>query len=69
MRITCIICSLILVMGGAFALFYALSTVNILWFVCFQNAIIYRIFLGLQGVSAAWLLFWIALFRPQNNLH
>jgi uncharacterized membrane protein YuzA (DUF378 family) len=68
MKITCILCSLFLGMGGIFAAIYGLFGFNLLLLLCAYNQTVFRVLLSLEGVAAAWLFFWLIAFRPQNNL-
>ena len=69
MKVSCIFCSTVLIVFGFFSLFYALSSYNLLLYFCNYNEVAYRSLLVLNGVSAAWLAFWLIAFRPQNNLN
>lgn len=68
MRATCIVCGIILTLGGFFAAVAGLFSFNLLLFLCGYNQVIYRSLLALNGVAAAWLAFWLIVFRPQNKL-
>ena len=69
MKVSCIICSIILIASGIFATVYALFSYNLLLFLCFYNRVAYRIALSSIGVASGWLLFWLLAFRPQDNLN
>ena len=68
MKVSCIVCGSLLVVFGICSAVNAFFSFDLLRFLCFDNALLLRIALGLHGVCAAWLAFWLAVFRPQNDL-
>ncbi|MBP5242842.1 MAG: hypothetical protein J6Z36_04035 [Clostridia bacterium] len=69
MKVSCILCGIILIAGSFFAAVYGLFSVDLLFVFCFKNEVIYRIFLVLEGIAGLWLLFWLTVFRPQNKVN
>ncbi|MBQ9081219.1 MAG: hypothetical protein IJY26_01110 [Clostridia bacterium] len=69
MKVSCIVCSTVLILFGFFSLVYALFSYDLLFTLCFSSPVVYRIALSFNAVSAAWLAFWLIAFRPQNNLN
>lgn len=68
MKLTTILCCAILILFGLGACIYALTGFNLLLFLCFGNAVVFRSALSLAGVAALWLLFWLIAFRPLKFL-
>ena len=58
----------ILILYGLLAAVFAFTGYNLLLFLCFGNAYVYRAALSLAGVAALWLLFWLLAFRPTKFL-
>lgn len=68
MKLTTIICSIVLIAFSVFATVYALSGFNLLLFICFGNVTVMRALMSLTGIAGAWLLFWLIAFRPMKYL-
>lgn len=69
MKVSCILCSSLLVAFGICAAAEGLFAFDLLWFLCFENVVAYRVAQALHAVAAAWLAFWLIAFRPQDNLN
>ncbi len=68
MKATCLICCLYLVVIGLNFGVFALFSFDLLFFLAFRSALLYRCLLALAGVAALWLVFWLIAFRPFDNL-
>ncbi len=64
MKLTTLVCCAYLTAAGLFLTVFALSGFDLFFFLCAGNRILYRALLSLTGVAAAWLVFWLAAFRP-----
>ncbi len=69
MKVTTVLCSIILAVFALFCGIYALFEFNLLLFLCNGNTVIYRSLLGLNLLAGGWLVFWLLYFRPQNALN
>ena len=69
MKVSCILCTVIVVLFGILALIYALFEVNLLLILCMNNPVLYRSALSVNAVAAAFLAFWLIAFKPQNHLN
>lgn len=68
MKLTTLICCIFLAVIGLIASVYALSGFDLLLFFCFGKVALYRAVLSLSGIASAWLIFWLAAFRPTKSL-
>lgn len=68
MRLTCILCVIILVTLGIFAAVYAFTGFNLLYFLCLGSDVIYRSYLAICGVSALFTIFALLAFKPFRGL-
>lgn len=69
MKWTSIFCASILIACGLNMMFVGLFGINPVLFFLFGNQLLYRIFLAWSGIAALWQIFWMIVFRPQNNLN
>ena len=68
MRLTCNLCILILVFLGICGGVFAFSGFNLLLFLCFYSAMIYRIILAIGLVSALFTVYSLLVFKPFKGL-
>lgn len=68
MRLTCILCTLNLVILGICGGVYAFSGFNFLLFLCFYNAVAMRSFLAVCSVSALFVIYAMLVFKPYRGL-
>lgn len=68
MKYTCYICVINLVILGICAAVYAFSGFNLLLFLSFYNAVAYRCFLAICGVSALFCVYSLIVFKPFKGL-
>lgn len=68
MRLTCILCTVILVILGICGGVYAFSGFNLLLFACFYNAVAMRCFLAISFVSALFVIYAMLVFKPYKGL-
>ena len=68
MKITTLFLCGVLAVYGLGACAFALTGVDLLFFVTFGNVTLYRCLLSLAGVAALWLIFWLVAFRPTHSL-
>ncbi len=68
MKFTTLFCCACLILFGVSAAAWALTGFDLVAVLTFKNAVAYRAALTLAGVSALWLLFWLAVFRPTRTL-
>ena len=68
MKLTCYACVANLVILGIFGGVYAFSGFNLLYFLCFENQLFYRIFLAVCGVSALFTVYSLIFFKPFKQL-
>ena len=68
MKLSCMLCSFVLIALGICGGVYALTGFDLLAAVTFGNPIAYRALLSLAGGGALWLLFWLIAFRPTRQL-
>lgn len=68
MRLTCIICTLNLILLGVFGGVYAFSGFNALLFICFNNLTAYKSLLAVGAISSLFELFALIAFKPFKGL-
>ncbi len=68
MRLSCNLCTLILVILGICGGVFAFSGFNLLLFLCLYNSYIYRTFLGISAVAALFVLYSLFIFKPYRGL-
>lgn len=68
MRLTCILCTLNLVILGICGGVYAFSGFNLLFFMCFYNPVAMRSFLAVAFVSALFVVYAMLVFKPYKGL-
>ena len=68
MKLTSILCTLILVTLGICSAVYAFSGFNLLYFMCFKLDSAYRSFLAVSGVSALYIVYSLIAFKPYKGL-
>lgn len=68
MRMTCVLCVLILVLTGICGGIYAFSGFNLLYFLSFNSDVIYRSFLAIGGISALYTIYSLIVFKPFKGL-
>lgn len=68
MKLTCILCSLLLAALGIFAGVYAFSGFNLLYFLCFSDGAVYRSFLAVCFVAALFEVYALIVFKPFKGL-
>ena len=68
MRLTCIICTLNLVILGICGGVYAFTGFNLLLFLCFYSLTGMRCFLAICSVSALFWLYYLIIFKPFKGL-
>lgn len=68
MRLSCNLCTLLLVALGIFAGVAALSGFDLLLFLCLGSPVVYRSFLAVCGVAALFNLYALLIFRPYRGL-
>ena len=64
MRLTCLICSINLVILGICGGVFAFTGFNLLLFVCFNNLTAMRCFLAICAVSALFMIYAIIVLKP-----
>lgn len=69
MKWTSIFCSCLLIACGLDMLCVGLFGLDPVLFLLGGSQLLYRIFLVWSGVAALWQIFWMAVFKPQNNLN
>jgi len=68
MRLTCIICTLNLIILGICGGVYAFSGFNAVLFICFNSVTAMRCFLAICSVSALFTLYYTLVFKPFKGL-
>lgn len=68
MKFSCYLCAINLVILGICGGVFAFSGFNLLLFICFNNELLYRIFLGICGVSALFTVYSMIAFKPFKGL-
>lgn len=68
MRLTCIICTLLLVISGIFGGVYAFTGFNLPLFLCFGSEALYRSFLAVNAVAALFIIYALPTFKPFKGL-
>ncbi len=68
MRLTCIICTLNLIILGICGGVFAFTGFNLLLFLCFGNVTVMRSFLAICAVSALFELYALIVFKPFKGL-
>ncbi|MDE7083647.1 MAG: hypothetical protein K2O81_00225 [Clostridia bacterium] len=68
MRLTCLICTLNLVILGICGGVFAFSGFNLLLFMCFYNVTAMRCFLAAAFVSALFVIYSLLIFKPYKGL-
>lgn len=68
MRLTCIICTLNLIILGICGGVFAFSGFNLLLFMCFYNLTAMRCFLAVGFVSALFNVYAMLVFKPYKGL-
>lgn len=68
MRLSCNLCTLLLIFLGICWGVYALFSFNLLLFLCFGSDLIYRSFLAVCGVAALFNLYSLIVFKPYKGL-
>lgn len=68
MRLTCIICTLNLIILGICGGVFAFSGFNLLLFMCFYNLTAMRCFLAVGFVSALFVVYAMLVFKPYKGL-
>lgn len=65
---TCIMCTVNLVLLGIFGGVFAFTGFNLLQFVCFNNPVAMRTFLAICAVSALFVIYALLVFKPFKGL-
>ena len=68
MRLSCNLCTLILVILGICGGVFAFSGFNLLLFLCFGNTYVFRAVLGISAVAALFILYALIIFKPYKGL-
>lgn len=68
MRMTCNLCIAFLIVSSIFGGVYALSGVNVLYFLCFKNEIIFRTLLVQTAVAGLFTIYSMLVFKPFRKL-
>lgn len=68
MRLTCLICTINLIILGICGGVFAFSGFNLLLFLCFNNYTAMRCFLAVAFVSALFVIYSLAVFKPYKGL-
>lgn len=68
MRLTCIVCTINLIILSLCGGIYALSDVNVLYYVFFKIASAERAFYGICAVSALFEMYALIVFKPFKGL-
>jgi hypothetical protein len=68
MRLSCIICSLNLIILGLCGGVFSLFSVNPLYFIFLKNITAMRIYLAISAVSALFLIYALITFKPFKGL-
>lgn len=68
MRMTSVLCVVLLVALGICGGVYAFSGFNLLYFLCFNTEYIYRSFLAVCGVAALYTVYALFAFKPFRGL-
>ncbi len=68
MRLTCIICTLNLIILGICGGVFAFTGFNLLYFLCFFNLTAIRVFLAICAVSALFEIYLLLIFKPFKGL-
>lgn len=68
MRFTCLLCVGILIALGICGGVYAFTGFNLLYFICFENAVACRCVLSAGGVSALFTVYALIIFKPFKGL-
>lgn len=68
MRLTCIICTLLLVFTALCGAAYAFTGFNALLLFCFGNATALRAVLAVNGVAGLFLIYALIVFKPFKGL-
>lgn len=68
MRLTSVLCVILLITLGIFAGVYAFSGFNLLFFLCFKIEHVYRAFLAVCSVAAVYSIYSLFAFRPFKGL-
>ena len=68
MRMTSVLCVILLITLGICGGVYAFSGFNLLYFLCFKMEVAYRSFLAVCGVAALYSIYSLFAFRPFRGL-
>ena len=68
MRMTSVLCVILLITLGICGGVYAFSGFNLLYFLCFKIEVVYRSFLGVCGIAALYTVYALLAFRPFKGL-
>ena len=68
MKFTCYLCVANLVLLGVCGGVFAVSGFDLLLFLCFKNAVLYKCFLAICGVSALFCVYSLIVFKPFKGL-
>ena len=68
MKLTCYLCVSFLIGLGICGGIYAFSGFNALYFLCFNNYMIYRSFLAVSSVAALFTIYALCTFKPFKGL-
>ena len=68
MRLSCIICSVILIILGICGGVYAIFGFDLLVFICFYNDLAARTLTALGGVAALFLIYALSVLKPYKGL-
>lgn len=68
MKLTCYMCTAILILLALFGGVYSFFKFNLLWFLCFKNEVIFRSFLAVGFVAALFDIYALFTFRPFKGL-
>ncbi|MCD8372669.1 MAG: hypothetical protein LUD27_05145 [Clostridia bacterium] len=68
MRLSCIVCDILLIFLGLCGGVYAFTGFNLLWFLCFYNQIAARALLACGFVAALFNIYSLIAFRPYRGL-
>jgi uncharacterized membrane protein YuzA (DUF378 family) len=68
MRLSCILCCAYLIVLGICGGIYAFTRFDLLLFLCMGSTLAVRIFLGIAGIAALFMVYALAVLRPFRGL-
>lgn len=68
MRITCVLCVLLLITTGICGGVYAFTGFNLIKFLCLNNEFMFRSYLAVSSVAALFTIYSLIVFKPFKGL-